>query len=196
MSNSKENITSTKDSSKPPKSGSKTSKSPKRFQNTIAGSKFNTRFEFDMKSNNGDNKFKVEEFLVIYYVSIVIRLSKLSDGHKAITEYNKKKGLSKIALAHIYKILGVLTMLSEEKDFYKAKGYFERSVKYFEQVKPHKGHVISKLALLRCECEIEFKKISKTEDLKDLVCKTEELKFHFEQYKHDLGISRCDLYID
>ena len=151
MNYSKENITSTKDSSKPPKSRSKASKSPMTFQNTIAGSKFNSRLGIDLKSNSVDDKFMVEEFLVIYYVSIVIRLSKLSDGHKAITEYNKKKGLSKIALAHIYKILGVLTMLSEEKDYYKAKGYFERSVYYFNKIKARKGYAISKLALVRCE---------------------------------------------
>ena len=151
MNCSKENITSTKDSSKPSKSDSKTSKSLLTFQNTVAGSKFNSKLRIDLKSNNFDSKFKVEEFLVIYYVSIVIRLSKLSDGHKAITEYNKKNGLSKVALAHIYKILGVLTMLSEEKDYYKAQGYFEKSVNYFKIIKPHKGYAISKLALVRCE---------------------------------------------
>jgi uncharacterized protein YjgD (DUF1641 family) len=63
------------------------------------------------------NEHIMEEMLVIYYITIVIYLSKLSDGIKAITEYKDKKGLSNFANAHIFKLLAVLTMLSEKEGY-------------------------------------------------------------------------------
>lgn len=101
-------------------------------------------------STNG-NQFKVEEMLVIYYISIVIRLCKLSDGLKAINEYKKKTGLSKRALAHIYKLEGVLTLLSEKKEYQEAKKHFNNALKYFYKIGSTKGRAICRLALVRVQ---------------------------------------------
>ena len=65
---------------------------------------------------NTKDKFKEEEMLVIYYISIVIRLLKFSDGLKAINEYEKKEGLTKRAQAHIFKLKGVIGLLSDKSD--------------------------------------------------------------------------------
>lgn len=142
---SKEKIPLVKENSK---SNSKSTKSSLKFQNTIAGTKFNSRFDIDLVKRNKE-QFRVEELLVIYYVSIVIRLSKLSDGKKAINEYNKKKGISKQAEAHIFKILGVLNVLGESKDYQKALNFFKKAIENFESINAPKGLAISNLALLR-----------------------------------------------
>ena len=67
-----------------------------------------------IESENG--RFKDEEILVIYYISIVIRLLKFSDGLKAISEYEKKEGLTKRAQAHIFKLKGVIGLLTDKSD--------------------------------------------------------------------------------
>ena len=56
-------------------------------------------------------EFQAEESLVVTYVSICIRLSKLADGFKAITEFNKKRQLSLRVQAHLYQFKGVIAML-------------------------------------------------------------------------------------
>ena len=63
-----------------------------------------------------NNQFKDEEMLVIQYISIVIRLLKFSDGLKAISEYEKKEGLTKRAQAHIFKLKGVIGLLSDKSE--------------------------------------------------------------------------------
>ena len=63
-----------------------------------------------------NNMFMDEEMLVVHYISIVIRLLKFSDGLKAISEYEKKKGLSKRAQAHIFKLKGVLGLISDKEE--------------------------------------------------------------------------------
>lgn len=85
-------------------------------------------------SKNKSEIIKVEEFLVIYYVATVIRLSKFSDARKAIYEYKTKKGLSKLGMAHLYKLMGLLTMLSEQKDYHKAKKYFNKALECFSEI--------------------------------------------------------------
>lgn len=105
----------------PAKQSSSTKVVPK-FQNTVGGP-LGMKPRAASGFKNIADQFKVEEMLVIYYVATVIRLSKFSDGLKAINEYKKKKGLSKLTQAHIFKLLGVLTMLAEKKDYQKAKKY-------------------------------------------------------------------------
>jgi len=111
-------------------------------------------FSSDIVTSERKNKpsaddFKEEEMMVIYYVSTVIRLSKISDGFKAIAQYEQKGKMSKLAEAHIYKLLGVLHMLSEEKDYHKAKDFFEKSATSFASFNCMRGFGITKLAILR-----------------------------------------------
>jgi hypothetical protein len=171
------------------------SKTTSKFQNTLSATQFNTRFNLKMNRSVSE-QFKVEEFLVIYYVSIVIRLSKLQDGMKAINEYNKKKSLSSLACAHISKVLGVLSMLSEDKKYQEAKEHFNKSISHFKKIKSPIGLTISRLALIRCECEIEFRRISKPEVLHQLIKSTKECKKAFRSYNHKLGEDRAQLYIN
>lgn len=100
-----------------------------------------------LKRSSGEFKaqtqsYQDEEMLVIYYISIVIRLCKFSDGFKAIEEYKKKTGLSKRAQAHIDKLQGVLTLLSEKKEYNEAIKHFEDSLKMFYKIKSSKGRAI------------------------------------------------------
>jgi len=105
---------------------------------------------FEMKKSSQEG-IQTEEMLVIYYVATLIRLSKFSDALKAINEYKKKDNLSKQAQAHMYKIFGVLTMMNEEKDYYKAKKYFKKSIEKFIDLNCVRGNAIAHLAWLRCE---------------------------------------------
>ena len=86
--------------------------------------------------------YKDEEMLVINYIAIVIRLLKFSDGLKAIDEYKKKVGLSKRAEAHLLKFQGVLTLLSEKKEYNEAIKHFNEAFKLFHKVRSSKGRAI------------------------------------------------------
>ena len=142
------------------------------------------------------NQFKVEEMLVIYYISIVIRLCKLSDGLKAINEYKKKKDLSKRATAHLYKLEGVLTLLSEKKEYHEAKKHFNNALKYFYKIGSTKGRAICRLALVRVQCEIELSKDSQERDLKKLIAIVEKAKSQFSNLGFKLGEERANLYLE
>lgn len=116
-----------------------------------------TRFNAPRSNKSKLNKprlssehFKEEEMMVVYYVSTVIRLSKISDGFKAIEQYKKKQSVSKLCKAHIYKLLGVLNMLSEQKNYATAKRCFNKALECFSKIDCMRGFAVTKLALLRC----------------------------------------------
>lgn len=153
-----------------------------------------------LKSLNKNNRRRVslsnssEEMLVIYYISIVIRLWKLSDAQKAIQEYQKKKGLSNRALAHIYKLRGVLAMLSEKKEMNEAKNWFKQALQYFYKIGSEKGRAICRLALVRVQWEIEFIQ-ERSQNLKSLVSIAEKAKDQFQRISCKIGEERANAYI-
>lgn len=139
---------------------------------------------------------EVEELLVIYYVSAVIRLSKFSDALKAINEYKKKKSLSKSAQAHMYKILGVLSMVNEKKDYKKAKKYFKKSIEKFVDLNWIRGNAIAQLALLRCEWEIAFNKDFNIRDLTKAISEADESIQWLSKLDYPEIVARAKVYSD
>jgi hypothetical protein len=140
--------------------------------------------------------FKEEEMMVVYYVATVIRLSKISDGFKAIEQYKKKISVSKLWKAHIYKLLGVLNMLSEQKNYNTAKRWFKKSLEWFSKIDCMRGFAITKLALLRCNWEIEFNKSSNFEELKQAIAVAEKWMIELGGLGYKVGQERAKLYID
>lgn len=140
-------------------------------------------------------QFKDEELLVIHYISIVIRLLKLSDALKAINEYNKKEGLSKRAQAHLAKLQGVLTMLSEKKEYKEAKKHFDTAFNLFHKIGSTKGRAICRLALVRAQCEIELNKGSGGSELQQILSTAEKTKLQFHEIGHKAGEERANQYI-
>lgn len=139
---------------------------------------------------------EVEELLVIYYVSAVIRLSKFSDALKAINEYRKKKSLSKPAQAHMYKILGVLSMVNEKKDYNKAKKYFKKSIEKFVDLNWIRGKAIAKLALLRCDWEIAFNKDFNIKELTKAISEADESIQWLSKLEYPEIVERAQIYSD
>jgi tetratricopeptide (TPR) repeat protein len=143
-----------------------------------------------------NTELKVEESLVIHYISIVIRLLKLSDGMKAIQEYRKKKGLSKRASAHLYKLEGLLALLSEKKEYDEAKKCFHESLKLFHKINSAKGKAICRLALVRIQCESEHKNNVEHKSTKQLVSIVEKAQQQFEKIDYERGIKRAECYVN
>ena len=174
---------------------SSSSKIIPKFQNTVGGA-LGVKPRNASGFKNAVDQFKVEEMLVVYYVATVIRLSKFSDGLKAINEYKKKKGLSKITQAHIYKLLGVLTMLAEKKDYQKAKKYLIKAGECFSEAECRRGLAITKLAILRCDCEISFNKHLSMGELSKMIESSEKCKLDLGKLAYKEGEQRAQLYID
>jgi hypothetical protein len=121
------------------------------FSRLKTNSSFNLLSKSMSVSSLNSKQYQDEELLVIYYISIVIRLLKLSDGLKAINEYKKKPGLSKRAQAHLAKLQGVLTILSEKKEYNEAKKHFDNAYNLFYKINSANGKAICRLALVRAQ---------------------------------------------
>ena len=139
---------------------------------------------------------RVEEMLVMYYITIVIRLCKLSDGRKAIIEYSKKKNLSVRAQAHLHQFRGVLSMMYTKKDAKEIEMHFNNAFKCYEQIKSTKGMAICKLALLRIKCEKESNQSLDSEELDELISDLVIVRKSFDKIKYTLGINRVNSYIE
>lgn len=142
-----------------------------------------------------NTELNVEESLVIHYISIVIRLLKLSDGMKAIHEYRKKKGLSKRANAHLYKLEGLLALLSDKKEYDEAKKCFHESLKLFHKINSAKGKAICRLALVRVQCESEHKNNVEKTSTKQLISIAEKAQQQFERIDYERGAKRAECYV-
>jgi hypothetical protein len=96
-----------------------------------------------LKPKNGESesltKFKDEEMLVLYYISIVIRLCKLSDARKAINEYSKKTFLSKRARAHLSQFKGLLAILSKSNKFPEIRDQFQNAIELYREMGNKQG---------------------------------------------------------
>lgn len=83
----------------------------------------------NLKNDSSLNEgLSVEEELVIYYIVIAIRLSKLSDGRKAIFEYSKKRNLSIAAHAYLNQFKGLIAMLHQKKDLTEVEANFNTAL--------------------------------------------------------------------
>ena len=141
------------------------------------------------------NASREEEYLVLYYISIVIRLCKLSDGLKAISEYKKKAGMSTRAQAHLAKFQGVLCLLSEKNKYTEAYEHFNKAFDLFHHIRSSKGKALCRLAMIRCQLDIELNKNSEQRDIKGHLAKVEKAKSLFESIGHKLGAERAEQYI-
>ncbi|CAI2383959.1 unnamed protein product [Moneuplotes crassus] len=154
-----------------------------------------------LKQSSGEFKartqsYQDEEMLAVYYISIVIRLCKFSDGFKAIHEYKKKENISKRALAHILKLRGVLTLLKEKKEYKEAINFFNESLQLFHKIGSSKGRAICRLALVRCNFELELSKEPKDRKLSTVLSSAEKASNLFEKICHKEGQQRAQHYIN
>ena len=134
--------------------------------------------------------------MVIYYASTAIRLSMISDSSKALSVYKKKHGISKISQGNILKLIGVTKMLSEDKNFSKAKIYLNKALEIFSKIVWWKGWTSWKLAILRWDWEIIFNKNASIGDLLSLISEANKTKEQFLKFKYSKGIERLSIYID
>lgn len=143
-----------------------------------------------------DEELGVEELLVMYYISIAIRLCKLSDARKAINEYSKKSKLSLRAQAHLHQYRGVLAMMCQRKDKNEVETHFNNALECYQQLKSIRGVAICKLALLRIECEDLLSKEISNKEIEILMKELEIIRKEFENLDYMIGIERVNSYLD
>ena len=171
------------------------SKLATKFQHTMGVTNFSKAVSSD-ESSAKRSQCKVEEMMVIYYATTAIRLSMISDSAKALSVYKKKYGISKVSQGNILKLIGVTKMLSEDKNFNKAKVYFTKALEIFSKINCSKGWAACKLAILRCDWEIIFNKSANIGELLSLINEANKTKELFSKFKYKRGIERLMIYID
>lgn len=88
-----------------------------------------------------DDHFKEEERLVMNYICVVVRLSKLSDALKVITEYEKKPNLSERAKAHLDQFRGTLALMCLDKNE-DVQNHFNQAKIHYRKIGCMKGEAI------------------------------------------------------
>lgn len=171
------------------------SKLATKFQHTMGVTNFSKAISSDSQGSKRSQS-KVEEKLVIYYAVTAIRLSMVSDSAKALSLYKKKFGISRISQGNILKLIGVTKMLSEDKNFSKAKIYFSKALEIFTKIYCCNGWTACKLAVLRCDCEIIFNKSANIGELLSLINEANRTKEMFSTLKYQRGVERLMIYID
>ena len=98
-------------------------------------------------------KISPEESMVIHYISVAIRLCKLSDSRKAINEYSIKKNISIKAQAHLQQYRGLLSLIQRNSTQSQTEHFFKEAIKKYEEVQSEKGVAICKFSILRTKFE-------------------------------------------
>lgn len=135
-----------------------------------------------------------EEMLVLYYVSVGIRLCKLSDCRKAIKEYSKKENLSSRARGHLYQFQGLLALMSSKANLEQIESSFKNAIYHYDKAKCYKGKAICKLGILKTKLEfnplspVKRATLSKSSKRTVVINQIRELRNSFESISFDLGL--------
>ncbi|CAI2380040.1 unnamed protein product [Moneuplotes crassus] len=147
----------------------------------------------------GLSVFSHEEMLVMYYVSIGIRLCKLSDCRKAIKEYSKKENLSYKARGHLYQFQGLIALMNSKADKEEVENNFKSAIVQYENAKCLKGIAICKLGLLKTKMEFNHmtsppkrSPTSKRTNRLAAINEIKELRQELEVLEFTLGLERLD----
>lgn len=134
-------------------------------------------------------KMLIEESMVMHYITICLRLCKLTDAFKAINEYRTKPRLSPLAQAHLYQYEGCLSLIHCKNSFEQAERYFIDAIKWYEEINCQRGVAVCRLALLWSDfSQVEHRTDRDTHYPIKLCNQILKLKETFEAFELDLGI--------
>ncbi|CAI2386420.1 unnamed protein product [Moneuplotes crassus] len=141
-------------------------------------------------------KLRAEEAMVVYYISICIRLCKLSDARKAITEYLAKPNISALAKAQIYQFQAFLSMMHSKISLKELENSFIKAIEEYKNINCGKGIAICNLGILVSSYfHIETKKHEDPEYPIKLSNRILKIKEAFEDYDFKLGVETSENFI-
>lgn len=159
---------------------------------TMGRQRFNS-FTFNQNSDlstNSDTRFTLESLLVVYYVCTAIRISKYTDGLKAIEEYSKKTQLCTRCQAHLKQYKAVIDLLTRS-NLMDARLDFKAAFNlYQDKLADLKGQAICQYAILRVRIEMDMANQTTEDHILSYLQELRSIKERFEKVGYTMGMDR------